>query len=78
MGNSLAPEAHEAVLKALEKAGIPKRIRRNRHGSEEHRKARRQERQAMLRLYEVLEEHDDVQNVYGNYEMDEEEVEALA
>ena len=27
--------------------------------------------QAMLRLYEVLEEHDDVQNVYGNYDVDE-------
>jgi transcriptional/translational regulatory protein YebC/TACO1 len=34
--------------------------------------------QAMLRLYDVLEEHEDVQNVYGNYEVDEAEVEALA
>jgi transcriptional/translational regulatory protein YebC/TACO1 len=34
--------------------------------------------QAMLRLYDALEEHDDVQNVYGNYEIDEAEVEALA
>jgi transcriptional/translational regulatory protein YebC/TACO1 len=32
----------------------------------------------MLRLYDALEEHDDVQNVYGNYEVDEAEVEALA
>jgi transcriptional/translational regulatory protein YebC/TACO1 len=34
--------------------------------------------QAMLKLYDALEEHDDVQNVYGNYEVDEAEVEALA
>jgi len=33
--------------------------------------------QAMLKLHEVLEEHDDVQNVYSNYEVDESEVEAL-
>ena len=53
-------------------------IGRNRHGSQEHREAGRQERAGMLKLYDVLEEHDDVQNVYGNYEIDEEEVEALA
>ena len=34
--------------------------------------------QAMLRLYDALEDHDDVQNVYGNYEVDQAEVEALA
>ena len=34
--------------------------------------------QAMLRLFDVLDEHDDVQNVYGNYEIDAAEVEALA
>jgi transcriptional/translational regulatory protein YebC/TACO1 len=32
----------------------------------------------MLRLSEVLEEHDDVQNVYSNFDVDEEELEALA
>jgi transcriptional/translational regulatory protein YebC/TACO1 len=34
--------------------------------------------QGMLRLTEALEEHDDVQNVYSNFDVDEEEVEALA
>jgi transcriptional/translational regulatory protein YebC/TACO1 len=29
---------------------------------------------AMIRLYDFLEDHDDVQSVYGNYEIDEEEV----
>jgi transcriptional/translational regulatory protein YebC/TACO1 len=32
---------------------------------------------AMLRLYEILEEHDDVQNVYSNFDVDEKEMEAL-
>jgi transcriptional/translational regulatory protein YebC/TACO1 len=29
--------------------------------------------QSMLKLYDLLEEHDDVQSVYGNYEIDDEE-----
>jgi transcriptional/translational regulatory protein YebC/TACO1 len=32
----------------------------------------------MLRLSEVLEEHDDVQNVYSNFDVDEKELEAMA
>jgi transcriptional/translational regulatory protein YebC/TACO1 len=32
----------------------------------------------MLKLSEALEEHDDVQNVYSNFDVNEEEVEALA
>ena len=32
----------------------------------------------MLQLSEALEEHDDVQNVYSNFDIDEKEMEALA
>jgi transcriptional/translational regulatory protein YebC/TACO1 len=32
----------------------------------------------MLRLSEALEEQDDVQNVYSNFDIDEKELEALA
>jgi transcriptional/translational regulatory protein YebC/TACO1 len=32
----------------------------------------------MLRLSEALEEHDDVQSVYSNFDIDEKELEALA
>ena len=32
----------------------------------------------MLKLSELLEEHDDVQNVYSNFDIDEKELEALA
>jgi transcriptional/translational regulatory protein YebC/TACO1 len=34
--------------------------------------------QGMLKLSEALEEHEDVQNVYSNFDVDEKEVEALA
>ena len=33
---------------------------------------------AMQKLFDALDEHDDVQSVYGNYETDDAEVEALA
>jgi transcriptional/translational regulatory protein YebC/TACO1 len=32
----------------------------------------------MLKLTDALEEHDDVQNVYSNFDIDEKELEALA
>ena len=32
----------------------------------------------MLRLTEVLEDNDDVQNVYSNFDIDEKELEAMA
>jgi len=32
----------------------------------------------MLKLSELLEEHDDVQNVYSNFDVDEKDMEALA
>ncbi|HTM49081.1 MAG TPA: YebC/PmpR family DNA-binding transcriptional regulator [Bryobacteraceae bacterium] len=72
------PEAHDAVLQALSKAGIetssaeiamvPKNLLR----------VEGKNAAAMLRLSEALEEHDDVQNVYSNFDVDEKEMEALA
>jgi YebC/PmpR family DNA-binding regulatory protein len=72
------PEAHEAVLKALESAGIPTESAEIAMIPKSTVKLEGKNAQAMLKLYEALEEHDDVQNVYGNYEVDEAEVEALA
>lgn len=73
-----APEAHEAVLKALEQANISTESAEIAMVPKNTVKLEGKTAQAMLKLYEVLEEHDDVQNVYGNYEVDEAEVEALA
>jgi YebC/PmpR family DNA-binding regulatory protein len=73
-----APEAHEAVLQALEKAGIPNEAAEIGMIPKNTVKLEGKAAQNMLKLYDALEEHDDVQNVYGNYEVDEAEVEALA
>jgi YebC/PmpR family DNA-binding regulatory protein len=72
-----APEAHEAVQKALEAAGIavaeasiamvPKNLM----------KLEGKNASAMVRLSEALEEHDDVQNVYSNFDIDEQELAAM-
>jgi YebC/PmpR family DNA-binding regulatory protein len=72
------PDAHEAVMKALEQAGIPTGSAEIAMVPKNTVKLEGKNAQAMLRLYDVLEEHDDVQNVYANYEMDEAEIEDLA
>lgn len=73
-----APEAHDAVLQSLEKAGISTESAEIAMVPKNTVKLEGKNAQAMLKLYDALEEHDDVQNVYGNYEVDEAEVEALA
>jgi YebC/PmpR family DNA-binding regulatory protein len=72
------PELHAQVLEAIQKAGIPTMeagiamVPKNlvqlegKHAS------------GMLRMVEALEEHDDVQNVWSNFDIDEKEMEALA
>ena len=72
------PQTHEAVVQALQKAGIPTESAEIAMVPKNTVKLEGKPAQAMLKLYEALEEHDDVQNVYGNYEIDEAEVEALA
>jgi YebC/PmpR family DNA-binding regulatory protein len=72
------PEAHEAVLQALEKAAISNESAEIAMVPKNTMKLEGKAAQAMLKLYDALEEHDDVQSVYGNYEVDEAEVEALA
>jgi YebC/PmpR family DNA-binding regulatory protein len=72
------PEALVGVLQALEKAAIPvvssgiAMIPKNLVNVEGKQAA------AILRLTETLEEHDDVQNVFSNFDIDEKELEALA
>ncbi|MGH9655217.1 MAG: YebC/PmpR family DNA-binding transcriptional regulator [Bryobacteraceae bacterium] len=73
-----APEAHEAVLKALEDAGLATESAEIAMIPKNTIKLEGKNAHAMIKLYDALEEHDDVQNVYGNYEVDEAEVEALA
>jgi YebC/PmpR family DNA-binding regulatory protein len=72
------PEAHEAVLKALEKAGIGTESAEIAMVPKNLMKLEGKNASGMLRLSEALEEHDDVQNVYSNFDIDEQELEALA
>ena len=72
------PAAHEAVLKALETAHIPtdeaaiSMVPKNLVRLEGKQAA------AMLRLNEALEDHDDVQSVYSDFDIDEKELESLS
>jgi transcriptional/translational regulatory protein YebC/TACO1 len=66
------------VMQALEKAKIPTESSEIAMVPKNTVKLEGKAAQAMLRLYDALDEHDDVQSVFGNYEVDEAEVEALA
>jgi YebC/PmpR family DNA-binding regulatory protein len=72
-----APEAHDAVLAALAKAGIETTSAEIAMVPKNLLKVEGKNAAAMLRLSEALEEHDDVQNVYSNFDVDESEMEAL-
>ncbi|MEO7144179.1 MAG: YebC/PmpR family DNA-binding transcriptional regulator [Bryobacteraceae bacterium] len=71
------PEAHEAVVAALEKAGIPTTSAEVGMIPKNLVKVEGKNAAAMLRLTEALEEHEDVQNVYSNFDIDESEMAAL-
>ena len=73
-----APESHEAVLAALEKAGIKPDSAEVAMVPKNLMKLEGKHANAMLRLSDALEEHDDVQDVYSNFDVDESEIEALA
>ncbi len=73
-----APENHEAVVAALEKAKIPTEEAKIAMVPKNLIKLEGKSASGMLKLSEALEEHDDVQNVYSNFDIDEKELEALA
>ncbi len=70
------PEALEAVKDALVKAGITPSTEELAMVPQNYIKLTGQQAQQMLRLVEALEEHDDVQHVYANFDIDENEIQA--
>jgi YebC/PmpR family DNA-binding regulatory protein len=72
------PASHESVLKALEAAGIPTVDPTIAWVPKNLMKLEGKNASGMLRLTEVLEDHDDVQSVYSNFDIDEKELEALS
>jgi YebC/PmpR family DNA-binding regulatory protein len=71
------PEAHEPVLAALAKAGIATTSAEIAMVPKNLMMIEGKQASAMLRLSESLEEHDDVQNVYSNFDVDESEMENM-
>ena len=72
------PEKHEPVLEAIHKAGIPTVSAEIAMLPKNTVKLEGKNAAGMLRLAEALEDHEDVQNVYSNFDIDEKEMEALA
>jgi YebC/PmpR family DNA-binding regulatory protein len=72
------PEAHDTVLQAIQGAGIPTASAEVAMVPKNLMKLEGKNASGMLRLSEALEEHDDVQNVYSNFDIDEKELEAMA
>jgi len=73
-----APENHATVLDAIQKAGVPTESAEIGMVPKNLTKLEGKNASGMLRLSEALEEHDDVQNVYSNFDIDEKEMEALS
>jgi YebC/PmpR family DNA-binding regulatory protein len=72
------PEAHDKVLEAIQKASIATVSAEVAMIPKNTVKLEGKQAAGMLRLAEALEEHEDVQNVYSNFDIDEKEMEALA
>jgi len=73
-----SPDAHESVLKALEANGIPSEDASIAFVPKNLIRLEGKNASGMLRMNDALEEHDDVQNVYSNFDIDEKELEAMS
>ncbi len=71
------PQAFEGVRKALEDKGIVMETAAVQMVPENTVKVSGKEAEQVLKLMEALEEHDDVQNVYANFDIDEKEMATL-
>jgi YebC/PmpR family DNA-binding regulatory protein len=72
-----SPQAFEAVKKALEGANVAIESASLQMLPQNTVKVAGKEAEQLLKLMEALEEHDDVQNVYANFDIDEKELAAL-
>ena len=70
-------EAYQAVLDALQKAGITTESAELAYVAENSVKLEGANARGMLKLHEALDDHDDVQNVYSNFDIDEDELESM-
>jgi YebC/PmpR family DNA-binding regulatory protein len=73
-----APEEMEGVRAALEAAGVPMATAEISMIPQNYVKLEGKNAQTMLKLMEALEDHEDIQNVYSNFDIDESEFDAEA
>ncbi|HXE90508.1 MAG TPA: YebC/PmpR family DNA-binding transcriptional regulator [Terriglobales bacterium] len=72
------PASYEAVLEAVKKAGLEVAVSEIAMLPQNYVKLEGAAAQQMIRLVEALEEHDDVQHVYSNFDVDETQLEQVA
>ncbi len=72
------PNAYEGVLEAVKKAGINPEVAEIGMIPQNYIKLEGQQAATMLRLLEALEDQDDVQHVYSNFDIDQKQLEEVA
>lgn len=72
------PHHYEPVLEAVKKAGIQPTLSEISMVPQNYIKLEGPAAAQMIRLVEALEEHDDVQHVYSNFDIDQKQLEAVA
>jgi len=72
-----SPEAHHAVVEALDKAGIPMESAEVTRVPSSTVKVEGKQAGSVIRMIEKLEEQDDVQELFANFDIDDSELEAL-
>jgi YebC/PmpR family DNA-binding regulatory protein len=71
-----APDAHQKVLEAVKRLGVEPISAQVAMLPQNYVKLEGKSAQQMLKLLEALEEHDDVRNVWSNFDIEEKEIEA--
>ena len=69
-----SPDSYEAVVDALKEHNIETAASNLGYIPQNYIKLEGKQAQQLLRLMEELEDHDDVQNVWANFDIDEEEI----
>jgi YebC/PmpR family DNA-binding regulatory protein len=69
-----SPENFEAVEEAIKRAGITPRMAEISMIPKTYVRLEGEDAKKMIKLYEVIEDHDDVQKVYANFDIDESEL----
>jgi len=72
------PSSYEAVLEAVKNAGIKPEVAEIAMVPQNYTKLEGHQAGTMIRLLEALEEHDDVEHVYSNFDIDQKQLEEVA